>query len=86
MSDHIAMVRVYCGGAMVRAGEVADYSGPPDWKYQPVDPAARAEWNMRTAQPERVARENRTPIGLGADNKQPALTVEPFGGYDRQYA
>jgi hypothetical protein len=63
---HIAMVRVYCGGAIAKPGEPVDYAGPRDWKYRPVDPLARADWERTTADPARVAEANGEDISLDA--------------------
>lgn len=38
-------------------GQSVDYDGAPDWKLEPLDEAALAEWLTTTAQPERVESE-----------------------------
>jgi len=35
-------------------GEVIEYLGPPNWKFEPVDPEAKSEWQSEFADPERV--------------------------------
>lgn len=35
-------------------GDVIEYSGPPNWKFEPVDPQAKAGWETEIADPERV--------------------------------
>lgn len=34
--------------------ELVDYGGAPDWKFEPLDPVARAQWEQDYAQPERA--------------------------------
>lgn len=54
METHTAMVMVYHEGELIPSGGGVNYTGKPDWKYRPNDPAARAEWEQTIADPERV--------------------------------
>ena len=40
-------------------GELIDYDGPPDWKFEPIDPAAREVWERETARPDWAEELNR---------------------------
>lgn len=85
---HIAMVRVYIDGAVVKPGEPCDYAGPLDWKYQPNDPAARADWEREVADPSRVAEANGDDNGLRTDGHARASLVdvdESSPVYEREY-
>ncbi len=55
MTMHTAMVRVYCDGTLYNPGEDVDYHGPSDWKYRPVEPGARRQWEATYQDPERIA-------------------------------
>ena len=39
-------------------GDLIDYDGPDDWKFEPLDPKALAKWEREVAQPDRVDMEN----------------------------
>jgi hypothetical protein len=51
-------------------GEMIDYLGPPNWKFEPTDPKAKSEWQAEFADPERVEMTlSRNPIS-GVFRKQ----------------
>lgn len=54
---HRAVVQVY-DGRLIGKDELARYVGPPDWKFEPLDPEARAEWAETIADPHRSLQEN----------------------------
>lgn len=80
---HTAMVRVYIDGAVVKPGEGCAYDGPLDWKYQPIDRTARAEWEREAADPIRVAEANGDDHGLLTDG-HPRAPVLAHDGEDEE--
>lgn len=44
-------------GEFVRMDSEVEYDGPPNWKFEPLDPEARAEWEVVASDPARVAGE-----------------------------
>jgi hypothetical protein len=54
---HKLLVKLF-DGAQHEAGELVRYNGKPNWKFEPLDEAGRAEWREQAADPARVLREN----------------------------
>jgi hypothetical protein len=58
MATHRALVAYQRpDGVLVRMDSEVDYDGQPNWKFRPLDPKARENWEVETAQPGRVASE-----------------------------
>ncbi|MCB4861120.1 hypothetical protein K7W03_16130 [Sphingobium sp. PNB] len=54
MVAHTLLVKAYIDGEVKRPGTPVEYDGPPNWKFQPADPAQRAAWEAEAADPARV--------------------------------
>ena len=63
MVSHVALVPVGLPqGGMARVGDRLRYSGPPNWKFEPIDPDEREAWETNGRNDERVkATLERTP-------------------------
>ncbi len=60
MATHTVLVLMQRpDGTFWHPGQTVDYDGKPDWKLEPIEAKARAEWEETTAQPERVENEGR---------------------------
>ena len=62
VATHTALVTVYMGGELVKRGSTLNYTGDPNWKFEPIDPRRRAKWEAETADSARVA-DNRERSG-----------------------
>lgn len=55
MATHRVLVTMeQAPGSFWYRGQTVDYDGPSNWKLEPLDEVARAEWEETTAQPDRV--------------------------------
>lgn len=57
VETHEALITLFDGNEVISEEERTAYDGPPDWKWRPLDPARRAEWEAATADPARLDRE-----------------------------
>lgn len=65
MHTHTVLVKTQRpDGGFWEPGERIAYDGPVNWKFEPLDRAAHADWET-VADPERVADENRRTAVAG---------------------
>ncbi len=51
---HKQLVPIYDGKQILPPDELVEYAGPPNWKFEPIDPEERAKWETETADWDRV--------------------------------
>lgn len=61
-------------GGIARVGDLLNYSGEPDFKFRPLDPAKRKTWEATAADANRLAEAlERSPRGLCQPNEKPEV-------------
>jgi len=76
MALHTRLVPIYDGGRLLPPDDVVEYDGPENWKFRPIDVAAREKWERDFANPERVEQARR-----GFDRREAFIDAEKHDAY-----
>ena len=57
LATHVTVTPIY-DRRYIGAGEDVRYEGPPDWKFEPLDPHEAELWRAKFANPRRVLDQN----------------------------
>jgi hypothetical protein len=77
MATHTALVSVYIDGGLKKRGATLTYAGPANWKFEPLDPVLRQQWEAETADPARV-KDNLDRAGDYGYDHQPGDVLPVF--------
>ncbi|HEY9091737.1 hypothetical protein [Parasphingorhabdus sp.] len=80
MFSHLVLVPAFDGTALRKAGEHINYTGKPDWKFQPLDPSEATIWAATVKRPldadAQIALANKSHSQTVADFKRAGWSVQ----------